>query len=80
MGTDERKQKRLDMILRIVDRLSVNSFLLKGWSVVLASALFALAAKYAKLVFVPELFPSFCLSGLGRIFSVARATVSTALR
>jgi hypothetical protein len=32
------------MIQAIINRMSVNSFLLKGWSVVLVSALFALAA------------------------------------
>lgn len=39
-----KKQAHLEMIQGIVNRLSQNSFLLKGWSVVLVSALFALAA------------------------------------
>ena len=39
------KQAHLEMIQGIVNRLSHNSFLLKGWSVVLVSAMFALAAK-----------------------------------
>src|SRR2546430_2614183 len=60
----ERKQKHLEMILHIVDRLSTNSFLLKGWSVVLVSALFALAAKDAKVVFVYLCyFPAFAFWG-----------------
>ena len=42
----------LEMIQAVVNRMSVNSFLLKGWSVVLVSALFALAAAQAKIVFV----------------------------
>ena len=40
------------MIQGIVNRLSHNSFLLKGWSVVLVSAMFALAAKDTQLLFV----------------------------
>lgn len=65
----ERKQKHLEMILRIVDRLSTNSFLLKGWSVVLVSALFALAAKDAKMVFVYLCyFPAFAFWGLDAFF------------
>ncbi len=40
----EKKQAHLEMIQGVVNRLSHNSFLLKGWSVVLISALFALAA------------------------------------
>lgn len=65
----EKKQKHLEMILRIVDRLSTNSFLLKGWSVVLVSALFALAAKDAKLVFVYlSYFPAFAFWGLDGYF------------
>ena len=37
------KQKHLEMIQSVVNRLSRNSFLLKGWSVTLFSALFALS-------------------------------------
>lgn len=40
------------MIQGVVNRLSTNSFLLKGWSVVLVSALFALAAANTKAQFV----------------------------
>ena len=40
----DRKGKHLEFIQGTVNRLSTNSFLLKGWSVVLVSALFALAA------------------------------------
>jgi len=42
----------LQMIQAVVNRMSVNSFLLKGWSVVLISALFALAAANTKVLFV----------------------------
>ncbi len=41
---DESKHKHLDLIQGVINRLSTNSFLLKGWSVVLVSALFALSA------------------------------------
>ncbi len=40
------------MIQAIINRMSVNSFLLKGWSVVLVSALFALAAGDSQVLFV----------------------------
>lgn len=40
------------MIHAVVNRMSVNSFLLKGWSVVLISALFALAAGDSEALFV----------------------------
>lgn len=46
------KQSHLEMIQGVVNRLSQNSFLLKGWSVIMVSALFALAANNAKLFFI----------------------------
>ena len=48
----ERKTKHLEMIQGIINRLSTNSFLLKGWSVVLVSALFALSASDSRVEFV----------------------------
>lgn len=48
----EHKIKHLEFIQGIINRLSSNSFLLKGWSVVLVSALFALSAKDADSAFV----------------------------
>jgi hypothetical protein len=48
----EKKLSHLEMIQGIVNRLSQNSFLLKGWSVILVSALFALAASNLKILFV----------------------------
>jgi len=48
----ETKHAHLEMIQGTVNRLSQNSFLLKGWSVVLVSALFALAAGKSKPHFV----------------------------
>ena len=55
------------MIQGVVNRLSHNSFLLKGWSVVLVSAMFALAAKdLAPLFLYLAYFPAiafWCLDG-----------------
>ncbi len=61
------KHVHLEMIQGVVNRLSHNSFLLKGWSVVLVSAMFALAAKDAQIMFVYlAYFPAiafWCLDG-----------------
>lgn len=46
------KQAHLQLIQGVINRLSNNSFLLKGWSVILVSGLFALAAKDSKVWFV----------------------------
>lgn len=48
----ENKRKHLEFIQGVVNRLSTNSFLLKGWSVGLVSALFALAAINSKPAFL----------------------------
>ena len=57
---NENRCKHLELIQGVVNRLSTNSFLLKGWTVVLVSALFALAAKDAKIVFAYlAYFPAF---------------------
>ena len=48
----DNKRAHLQMIQAIIDRMSVNSFLLKGWSVVLVSALLALAAGGSQKLFV----------------------------
>lgn len=54
----DNKVKHLEFIQGVVNRLSTNSFLLKGWSVVLIAALFALSAKdasyeYLFLAYIP---------------------------
>jgi len=65
----ERKHTHLEMIQGIVNRLSHNSFLLKGWSVVLVSAMFALAAKDTQLLFVYlAYFPAIVFWGLDGYF------------
>lgn len=48
----EIKAKHLEMIQGVINRLSTNSFLLKGWSVVLVSALFALSAGNTNPAFI----------------------------
>lgn len=48
----ERKLKHLEFIQGVINRLSTNSFLLKGWSVILVSALFALSANEANVSFI----------------------------
>ena len=46
------KIAHLQMIQAVIARMASNSFTLKGWSVVLVSALFALSAKDADTSFV----------------------------
>jgi len=48
----EKKLKHLEMLQNVIDRMAGNSFSLKGWSVVLVSALFALAASDSNTQFV----------------------------
>ena len=65
----EHKHKHLELIQGVVNRLSTNSFLLKGWSVVLVSALFALAATNSRVAFVYlSYIPAFVFWGLDGFF------------
>jgi hypothetical protein len=48
----EKKLKHLEFIQNVIRRMNKNSFLIKGWTVTLVSALFALAAKDANLKYV----------------------------
>ena len=48
----ENKIKHLELIQGVINRFSTNSFLLKGWSVVLVSALFALSANDSNICFI----------------------------
>lgn len=45
------KLKYLEMILGIITRMGSNSFLIKGWSVTLVSALLAIAVSNSRSVF-----------------------------
>jgi hypothetical protein len=54
----EAKAKHLEMIQVVVGRMAANLFYLKGWSITLVAALFALAAKDANVkLFVVAYFP-----------------------
>ncbi len=48
----ENKRKHLEFIQAVINRLAGNSFLLKGWTVALLSALFILSAKDANQIFI----------------------------
>ena len=48
----ESKLRHLEMIQSVITRMGNNSFLLKGWSIVVVSALFVLAAKDSNLSFI----------------------------
>lgn len=64
-----KKQGHLEIIQGVVNRLSTNSFLLKGWTVILISALFALAAKDQNQQFIYlAYFPSIAFWGLDGYF------------
>ena len=43
----ENKQKHLEFIQTVINRMAGNCFLLKGWAITLVAALFALSAKDA---------------------------------
>lgn len=65
----DRKLKHLEFIQGTINRLSTNSFLLKGWSVVLVAALFALSAKDANTKFIYlAYFPAVVFWGLDGYF------------
>lgn len=48
----EKKLKHLEFIQNVITRMNSNSFLIKGWTITLVSALFALAATDSNLKFV----------------------------
>jgi len=48
----DNKRAHLEMLQGVIARMSTNSFLLKGWSVLIVSALFALAAGDTNAMFV----------------------------
>jgi hypothetical protein len=65
MRPEEERVKHFEMILAVVTRLAGNSFAIKGWSITLVSALFALAAKDANLRYSAiALLPALCFWGL----------------
>ena len=48
----EDKRSYLEMIQGVINRMSTNSFVLKGWVITLVAALFALAAEKSSAVFL----------------------------
>ena len=48
----ENKRAHLGMIQSVINRMAGNSFLIKGWTVTLVAALFALAQKESNPVFM----------------------------
>ena len=65
----EGKHKHLELIQGIISRLSTNSFFLKGWSIVLVTALFALFAPDSQSDFVLLAFiPAIIFWGLDGFF------------
>lgn len=49
---NEKKLKHLEFLQNVITRMNSTSFLIKGWSITLVSALFALAAKDANIRYV----------------------------
>lgn len=65
----DNRTKHLEFIQGVVNRLSTNSFLLKGWSVILVSALFALSASGSNPAFIfLAYFPAIVFWGLDGYF------------
>ena len=52
----ENHEKHLEFIQNVIARMGSNSFLVKGWSVTLVAALFALAARDSRPEFVVVAF------------------------
>lgn len=67
--TDDAKLKHLEFIHNVIARLAGNSFWLKGWSVTLVAAIFAVAARNAtaSLLWV-ALVPAFAFWGLDAFY------------
>ena len=69
VGMTVGKEAHLSMIQGVVSRLGQNSFLLKGWSVLLVSALLAVGAASAeKLILLVALLPVLAFWGLDGYF------------
>lgn len=61
----ENKIRHLEMIQGVINRMASNSFMLKGWSVILVSALFALSASDSRIQFILlAWFPALVFWGL----------------
>ena len=66
---EENKRAHLQMLQAVINRMAANSFQLKGWSVVLVAALFALAASGSEKAFIYlAYFPAVAFWGLDGYF------------
>ena len=66
---EENKRVHLQMLQAVINRMAANSFLLKAWSVVLVTALFALATSdYEERFIYFAYFPSVAFCGLDGYF------------
>ena len=62
---DEKTVKHMEFIQAVITRMSGNSFLIKGWTVTIAAALFALAGASAKpVIILIVLLPALSFWGL----------------
>jgi hypothetical protein len=63
------KHKHLEFVQTVLNRMAANLFLLKGWSITLIAALFALAAKDANQLYILiAYFPLFIFWSLDGYF------------
>ena len=63
------RQKHLELIQGVINRFSKDSFLLKGWSVTLVSALFALSVSNCQTILIYFAYiPTTVLWGLDGFF------------
>jgi len=63
--------KHLELIQAVINRMAANSFLLKGWTITLVAALFALASKDAEVRFAwIALLPTFAFWLLDAYFQL----------
>ena len=68
-GVEAAKIAHLQMIQAVVTRMAGNSFLIKGWSITLVAALFALAAANTNGLFIYlAYFPTFMFWALDAYF------------
>lgn len=65
----EKKKAHLEMIQGVINRMSGNSFLIKGWAVTLVAGIFALSSKDAdKLFFFVTYIPILLFWGLDSFY------------
>jgi hypothetical protein len=66
---DQRRLEHVKMIQRTIERMAQNSFLLRGWSVTLATGILAIAVAEEKHIFtLLALMPALALWGLDAFY------------